>query len=97
MALRSPATGACNASKYESAFLGAGARVAICSWSEITCSAKHQIGLQQSLGCPLHGDTRQPAHLAELLGQFRELLMVGGSHVIQPTFSAPEKVGRSDA
>ena len=40
----------------------------------------HQIGLQQCLRCVLHGQPGQPAHLAELVGQLGELLMVCGTH-----------------
>jgi len=52
---------------------------------------QHQVGLQQGLRGPLHGDPGQPAHLAEPLGQFRELLMVGGPHVLKTTFSRPRR------
>ena len=41
---------------------------------------QHQIRLQQGLRRAFHGNTRQPAHLAELVCQGIKLLVVRGSH-----------------
>jgi hypothetical protein len=41
---------------------------------------QHQIGLKKGLRRTLHGCARQPAHLAELVCQCIQLLVVRGSH-----------------
>ena len=47
---------------------------------------QHQIGLQQGLGRALHGNAGQSAHLAQAVGEAIKLLVVRGTHALQPTF-----------
>ena len=46
----------------------------------MTCSASDQVGLQQGLGGALHRYARKPAHLAELVRECSQLLVVSGTH-----------------
>ena len=72
--------------QHESAFLGVGAQLRDLLVVGDDLFGQHQIGLQQRLCRTFHRDTGQPAHLAELFGELRELLVVGGAHTAKPTF-----------
>jgi hypothetical protein len=53
---------------------------AICLWSVITGSARARPAPQQGLGCVVDHCRDQPAHLADLLAQRSQLVVIGGSH-----------------
>ena len=72
--------------QHESALLGLGAQLGDLLVVGDDLLGEDQVGLQQRLRCPLHRGTGQPAHLAELFGELRELLVVGGAHDLKRTF-----------
>ncbi len=81
MARRSPATGACSASSTNADSSALALIVVDLLVVGDDLLGQHQIGLQQGLRGAFHGNARQPAHLAELVCQGIQLLVVRGSHV----------------
>ena len=66
--------------QHECRLLGAGAQRGDLLVVGDDLLGQHQIGLKQGLRRALHRNTRQPAHLAELICQGIQLLVVRGSH-----------------